>query len=59
MQTDGASIFTLVRDIYPLARSITGDGVRQTLARLRAVAPLTIHEVPTGTPVLDWEVPPE
>lgn len=59
MQPDGASIFDLVREIYPLARSITGDGVRQTLACLRAVTPLTIHEVPSGTPVLDWEVPPE
>jgi aminopeptidase-like protein len=59
MQPDAAGIHDLVRDIYPLGRSITGDGVRATLARLARVAPLVVHEVPSGTPVLDWEVPPE
>ncbi|MEZ5564346.1 MAG: DUF4910 domain-containing protein [Gammaproteobacteria bacterium] len=59
VQPDGDAIMTLVRDIYPLPRSITGDGVRETLARLNAVAPLTVYEVPSGTQVLDWEVPAE
>lgn len=49
----------LARRLYPLPRSITGDGVRATLAALRTVVPLAVHEVPTGTAVLDWEVPPE
>ncbi|MEO7386428.1 MAG: DUF4910 domain-containing protein [Gammaproteobacteria bacterium] len=56
---DGAALYQLVRDLFPLNRSITGGGVRETLARLGDVVPLTVHEVPTGTAVLDWEVPAE
>lgn len=59
MTVDGSTLLALVRDLYPLNRSITGDGVRETLARLGAVAPMTVHEVRSGTRVLDWEVPPE
>ncbi len=49
----------LVRELYPICRSITGNGVRQTLEILRRRIPLTVHEVPSGTPVLDWTVPRE
>ncbi|HEX4954468.1 MAG TPA: DUF4910 domain-containing protein [Thermoanaerobaculia bacterium] len=49
----------LVRRAYPLCRSITGPAVRQTLEMLAERIPLTVHEVPTGTPVLDWTVPKE
>ena len=49
----------LVRELYPLNRSITGDGVRETLRRIGRVSPLIVHEVPTGTKVFDWEVPRE
>ncbi|MGH7278603.1 MAG: DUF4910 domain-containing protein [Candidatus Rokuibacteriota bacterium] len=46
-------------ELYPICRSITGDGVRETLRRIRRHIPLTVHEVPTGTPVFDWTVPNE
>lgn len=55
----GPRMHALVRELYPLPRSITGDAVRQTLARAAEIAPLTVTEVPTGTPVLDWTVPEE
>src|SRR5215212_6103626 len=50
---------TLVERLYPLCRSITGDGVRATLDVLTESIPFTVHEVPTGTQVLDWTVPKE
>jgi aminopeptidase-like protein len=49
----------LIRQLYPLCRSITGDGLRRTLARLGEEIPLVLHEVPTGTQVFDWTVPRE
>src|SRR5579859_5804529 len=49
----------LVTDLYPLCRSITGEGLRETLRRLQKHVPLEIHEVKSGTPVLDWTVPKE
>jgi len=49
----------LVQAAYPICRSITGDGVRRTLAMIRERIPLEIHEVPSGTPVFDWTVPKE
>jgi aminopeptidase-like protein len=55
----GAAMHATVRELYPIARSITGDGLRQSLRILDGIAPLTIREVPTGTPVLDWVVPRE
>src|SRR5215212_1208148 len=55
----GAELWRFAAELYPLCRSITGDGVRQTLARVGEEVPLAIHEVPTGTAVLDWTVPRE
>lgn len=55
----GEEMHALVRDLYPICRSITGDGLRQSLRLLQRVAPMDLHEVPTGTPVLDWVVPKE
>jgi aminopeptidase-like protein len=55
----GREMYALVEDLYPLCRSITGDGVRETLRRVAAHADLKINEVPSGTPVFDWTVPRE
>lgn len=55
----GEEAWRLVERLYPLARSLTGDGVRATFAILAEHAPLEVHEVPTGTAVLDWTVPQE
>ena len=48
-----------MRRLYPICRSITGEGVRRSLAVMREYIPLEIFEVPTGTPVFDWTVPKE
>src|SRR5262245_55915876 len=55
----GDRMHALACRLYPLCRSITGDGVRETLRILGAGLPLKIEEVPSGTKVLDWEVPDE
>jgi aminopeptidase-like protein len=49
----------LIAELYPICRSITGEGVRQTLRILQRQIPLEIREVPSGTPVFDWTVPKE
>jgi aminopeptidase-like protein len=51
--------YTLISDLYPICRSITGDGVRKTLQILREHIPLEIREVPTGASVFDWVIPRE
>ncbi|MEZ4375949.1 MAG: DUF4910 domain-containing protein [Polyangiaceae bacterium] len=56
----GEAIHQLLRRLFPINRSLTGDGVRETLRILGEHLPgLSIHEVPTGTPVMDWFVPRE
>jgi aminopeptidase-like protein len=55
----GEEMYSLATELYPICRSITGDGVRRTLEILGRVIPLTVHEVPSGTRVLDWTVPKE
>jgi aminopeptidase-like protein len=55
----GTGMHRLVTQLYPICRSITGEGVRQTLRILQQHIPLSIHEVPTGTSVFDWVIPKE
>jgi aminopeptidase-like protein len=55
----GAAMHAFARELQPIPRSLTGDGVRETLRRIGGRIPLAVHEVPTGTPVLDWTVPRE
>ena len=57
--TAAESMFALCERLFPIRRSLTGDGVRETLGVLSELIPLEHHEVPSGTPVLDWTVPPE
>ena len=56
----GRQMYALCDKLFPICRSITGDGVRKTLAILREIVPeMTVHEVPSGTAVFDWTVPKE
>ena len=58
-ETVGEQMHALAADLFPLCRSMTGNGVRETLSRLAELIPLTLHEVPSGTKAFDWEVPRE
>ena len=49
----------LCKELYPINRSITGNGVRESLGILKRKIPIELHEVPSGTKVLDWTVPRE
>lgn len=55
----GHKIYELAKVLYPICRSITGNGVRETLDIVSQIIPLKIHEIPTGTNVFDWQVPKE
>lgn len=56
----GNEMYELARELFPLDRSLTGDGVRRTLAVIKRELPeMTVHEVPSGTEVFDWTVPKE
>jgi aminopeptidase-like protein len=55
----GQELHELMRELFPIRRSLTGDGVRQTLSVLAREVPLEVIETPTGTPVFDWTVPRE
>lgn len=58
-QSIGEEIYGLIKTLYPICRSITGNGVRETFEILKDKIPLEIIEVPTGTQVFDWVVPKE
>ena len=55
----GAAAYELAGELFPLPRSLTGDGVRATLRLVTEHVPLELTEVATGTPVFDWTVPRE
>ena len=57
---EGAFLHSLATELLPVHRSLTGNGVRETLRIVRMHLPgLVVHEVPSGTRVLDWTVPDE
>ena len=55
----GRDIYELIAELFPICRSITGNGFRQTMDVLKRYIPLEIHDIPTGTQVFDWTVPKE
>ena len=59
MQSPELDMHALIARLYPICRSITGDGVRETLRILGEQIPIAVREVPTGTQVFDWTVPRE
>jgi aminopeptidase-like protein len=52
-------MYGVIRELYPICRSITGNGLRSSLRILQQFIPLQMHEVPSGTQVFDWTVPKE
>ncbi|MCQ2519450.1 MAG: DUF4910 domain-containing protein [Lachnospiraceae bacterium] len=57
--TDGQKIYDIAGEIFPICRSLSGRGVRETFDILKKYADITVTEVPTGTEVFDWTVPRE
>ncbi len=55
----GNEMYKLIDRLYPICRSITGNGVRETLSIVSEIIPLDIYEVKSGEKALDWEIPPE
>jgi len=55
----GTAMHALMEELFPICRSLTGSGVRESLEILKRIAPLEIHEVPSGTRCFDWTVPDE
>lgn len=58
-ESAGSEAFALIERMYPICRSITGDGVRQTLQLIKDIIPIDIHEVRSGETVFDWVIPDE
>src|SRR6478752_7903718 len=59
LRSEAARMIELICELFPVCRSITGDGLRQSLFQLGELIPLETHEVASGTQVLDWTIPKE
>ena len=55
----GNEMYDLIENLYPICRSITGNGTRETLQIISKIIPIQIHEVFSGTSVFDWTIPNE
>ncbi|MCH2547191.1 MAG: DUF4910 domain-containing protein [Alphaproteobacteria bacterium] len=59
-RNEGGKMYDWATELFPICRSLTGDGVRQTLGFFKQLLPdLTLHEIPSGTQVFDWIIPDE
>jgi len=59
-KTVGQDMYGWASDLFPICRSITGNGLRQTLQYFNGILPdMSVHEVPSGTEAFDWTVPDE
>ena len=59
LAAQGKQMYELASELFPVCRSITGEGLRATLRTIQKSIPISVHEIPTGTAVLDWTVPQE
>lgn len=59
LSATGKELHGFAEKLCPICRSITGNGLRETLRSIQSKIPLQIYEVPSGTPVFDWTVPKE
>lgn len=57
--SNGERMYSLITEMFPICRSITGNGVRQSLEIIKKIIPIQTHEIPSGQKVFDWEVPKE
>lgn len=55
----GKEMYSFIKQLFPICRSITGNGVRETLRMIREHIPIEIHEIPSGMKVYDWTIPKE
>src|SRR6266481_3809251 len=55
----GREMYQLISELFPICRSITGRGVRESLKIVGRHIPLEVREIPSGTQVFDWKVPKE
>ena len=60
MNDAGRNMYELAGRLFPICRSITGNGFRQSLEMIREILPeIQVFEIPSGTAVYDWTVPKE
>jgi len=59
IKSNGKRMYDLIEELYPICRSITGNGVRETLEIIKKIIPLEIHELSSNTEVFDWKIPKE
>lgn len=60
MRNEGKTMYELCGELFPICRSITGNGVRETFHILKKYYPdITVYEVPSGTTAFDWTIPKE